>query len=167
MCGSAVCGTATWGDAPTVKPDLDPIDIGLLVAGGVGLARGAVDVGEGLIGALKGLFGVGEPAIQTLGIAGLRVTAEEVATRAISAIGSPTIRVESEAVAQQAADRFLGSGARPISGARPWETGAEKGWVSADGQRVVRFSHVDAGGGGPHWNFQNKLTGGNLHVYIK
>ena len=45
-CGGAVCGTVTYGEAPSSRPDLDPIDIGLLVAGGVSLARGAVGLAK-------------------------------------------------------------------------------------------------------------------------
>lgn len=92
---------------------------------------------------------------------------DRIVTRATSAVGKEEIKVASEDAAKQAADQFLGPGAKPISGTRPWETGGVKGWVSADGQRVVRFAHTDTGDAKPHWNFINKVTGGNLHVYIK
>ncbi|MGH7868677.1 MAG: colicin E5-related ribonuclease [Candidatus Dormibacteraceae bacterium] len=68
MCGGSVCGTAQWGEAPSKAPDLDPFDIGLLVAGGASFARGAVDVGEGLISGIGDLFESGAREAEPLGL---------------------------------------------------------------------------------------------------
>jgi len=106
---------------------------------------------------------LGRGTIQTLGVAGLETTAEEVVAKAVSAVGNREIRVASEDVARKAAEKFLGPGSRELRQTYGSRAGQVIGRQSADGLRQVRF---DAGGANPHYNFDNVQTGGNLHVYF-
>jgi RHS repeat-associated protein len=160
-CGTSVCGTVQWGEAPSQSASVGPVEIGLAFAGGVGLLRGTTgDIGEGAaswIGRMLGV-GAGEGATGTA-TAETGATVDEVVARASSAVGNPSVRVGSEQEAQQAADEFLRPGKEVITDR---QTGAFRGWKSADGTRIVIDTHTDPLG--PHMNFHNTLTGGNLHV---
>jgi RHS repeat-associated protein len=136
---------------------------------GAGLATRALlgteaAVGEGLAGALGRLFGSGaaEDAAAAAGSA-FRAGVNEVLQRAGSVAGNQQIRVASEDVARQAADEFLGPGSREITQQYGNRAGQVVGRISADGRRVVR---VDTNAAAPHYNFVNKTSAGNLHVYF-
>jgi hypothetical protein len=105
---------------------------------------------------------LGRGAIQTLGVAGAEVTAGEVVSRAIATVGSRSIRVASRQVAEEAAEKFLGQGSQPIRALRG--AGEIIGKISADGQRVVRYTSAEKAV--PYINLENKVTGGNLHVHF-
>ena len=94
----------------------------------------------------------------------LIVEVQEVVQRAASAAGNQELTVATEDVAKRAADQFLGPGRRPITQQYGSRAGQEVGRISADGQRVVR---MDANATAPHYNFETKTTGGNLHVRFR
>jgi RHS repeat-associated protein len=100
-----------------------------------------------------------------LGIGGVGASraVSDVVQRATSAVGNQQTTVASEDVAKQAADRFVGPGSREITQSYGNRAGQPIGRISADGQRVVRF---DTNASTPHYNFENNITGGNLHVYF-
>ena len=105
-------------------------------------------------------------ATPTLMAAGFGRDAAEVANildKAAGVVGDQDITVSSEKGAQDAANRFLGPGKQPITQEYGSRAGQQVGWKSADGQRIVR---VDTNAADPHYNFVNKATGGNLHVYF-
>ena len=57
MCGSSVCGTVTYGEAPSQDTTDSVVNLGL---GVWGLGRAAVSIGAGLVeGALDGMLGTG------------------------------------------------------------------------------------------------------------
>ena len=72
-----MCGTVTYGEAPSYAADLQFGDIALLGATGARLASGIASAGAELIDLARGLLGAGEPVIQQLGIAGLWASADE------------------------------------------------------------------------------------------
>jgi RHS repeat-associated protein len=161
-CGSSVCGTVTYGEAPSQDVTGGLVNLGLLVAGGANLVRGAAGAVEAGIGGIRSLIvGSGAPAVQTLGLSEIgAATEDEILGRAVGVVGNRSIRATSHEAAEAAADRFLGAGWRPITDRA---TGEITGEISADGQRVVRLT--SAGKSGPYINLENKVTGGNLHVY--
>jgi RHS repeat-associated protein len=114
------------------------IGFGRLIGGGIEAARAAQ------------LAKAGEEA---------GVGAEEILARAASSVGNQGIKASSRAVAEEAAEKWVGEGARPI-----FREGQQIGWESADGTKVVRFT--SAGKPDPYINLTNKATGGNLHVYF-
>ena len=65
---------------------------------------------------------------------------------------------------EQAAEKFLGAGSQPMRQLYGSRAGQTVGRISKDGLRTVR---VDKNVARPHFNFENKATGGNLHVYFK
>jgi hypothetical protein len=76
-----------------------------------------------------------------------------------SSVGNQGIKASSRAAAEEAAEKWVGEGARPI-----FREGQQIGWESADGTKVVRFT--SAGKPDPYINLTNKTTGGNLHVHF-
>ncbi len=85
--------------------------------------------------------------------------AEEILAKAASSVGNQGIKVSSRATAEEAAEKWVGEGARPI-----FREGQQIGWQSADGTRVARFT--SAGKPDPYINLTNNETGGNLHVHF-
>ncbi|HEY8056527.1 MAG TPA: RHS repeat-associated core domain-containing protein [Terriglobales bacterium] len=97
-----------------------------------------------------------EPGAARIGPAG-EGEAFGVVYRALRATGNESISVSSRAIGEQAAEEFLGPGSVPFKQNYGDRLGQVVGRRSADGLRQVR---EDAG----HFNFENKATGGNLHV---
>jgi hypothetical protein len=83
---------------------------------------------------------------------------EGVLSRAGSAVGNQGAKVASREVAEEAAKKWVGEGAREITDRG---TGKVIGEISADGTKVARFTSAETKG---YINLVNKLTGGNLHV---
>jgi len=81
-----------------------------------------------------------------------------VLSKAASAVGNQGVKVASRDVAEQAAKKWVGEGARPITDRA---TGKVVGEVSADGTKVARFTSAETKG---YINLVDKITGGNLHV---
>jgi RHS repeat-associated protein len=114
------------------------------------------------IGAAK-LIGLGaETALAartagTVGQAGAGV--EEILAKASSSMGNQTIKASSRMVAEEAAEKWVGAGARPI-----FREGEQVGFVSADGTKVARWT--SAGKPDPYINLTNNQTAGNLHVHF-
>jgi RHS repeat-associated protein len=133
-----------------------------------GLGGRMMDAGAGLVQGLAGMFGrragtaAAEDAVLAAGNA-FRSGVTDVLQRAGSVVGNQEARVASEDVAKQAAEEFLGPGSREITQQYGNRAGQAVGRISADGQRVVR---VDTNAAMPHYNFVNKTTSGNLHVYF-
>jgi RHS repeat-associated protein len=146
-------------EAGAQSPDLDPIDLGLLLYGGITLARGIADVGADVVSVIRGAFRSETPVIQTLGVADLWASADEVVNRAVATIGNQSMKVANKEVAEAAAEKFVGPGKLP---ALDRNTGQIVGWKSADGTKVAIGPHMDAEG--VHYNLKNLSTGGNLHV---
>jgi RHS repeat-associated protein len=122
----------------------------------------AINIALAAIGAVRAVGSFGAGILEGFAgreAEGAAAAVEEVVQKAGSAVGGQEVTVANEGVAQQAADEFLGPGKEVIPDRT---TGAFKGWKSADGTRVVIDTHQDAVG--PHMNFHNLLTGGNLHV---
>jgi len=67
--------------------------------------------------------------------------------------------VASRDVAEAAAEKFVGPGAKTITDR---STGQVVGKISADGTKVYRTTSI--GKAEPYVNLGNKSTGGNLHV---
>jgi hypothetical protein len=65
----------------------------------------------------------------------------------------------SQTVATQAAEEWVGLGARPI-----FKGGQVVGKISPDGTRIYRITSIDKPD--PYINLVNKSTGGNLHVHF-
>jgi len=84
---------------------------------------------------------------------------EEIVTKAGSSIGNQSIKASSRATAEEAAEAWVGAGARPIL-----REGEQVGFVSADGTKVARWT--SAGKPDPYINLTNNTTGGNLHVHF-
>ena len=87
-----------------------------------------------------------------------------IVSKANSAVGNQAIHGVEQAVAAEAADAFLGAGARPFFQHYGSRAGQQIGIKSADGTKLVIWDLHKAQ---PHLNFRNTLTGGNLHVYVK
>jgi hypothetical protein len=100
-----------------------------------------------------------EVAVATIGSGSELAQTANVLERAASVVGNQEMRVASEKVAQDAAERFLGEGSKEITQQYGNRVGQVVGRISSDGTKVVRFD-------GSHYNFVNKLIGGNLHVYF-
>ncbi len=64
-------------------------------------------------------------------------------------------------IVKQAAEQFVGNNARPIYD----RAGNYVGEISADGTKVVRYTSAN-NLDDPYINFENKQTGGNLHVRL-
>lgn len=120
---------------------------------GINGALAGVGVGLGILREL------GAPAVETPAMTPELAEAGEVVQKASGTVGNQTVTVSSENVAKAAADKFLGPDKEPIFDRR---TGEFSGWQNSRGDRVVIDTHSDALG--PHMNFHNKVTGGNLHV---
>jgi len=131
----------------------------------IGLASGgAVAAGEGLIDGLAGSAGREAVKGAATSAAGTAVDeAAEISTlaaKAATTVGNQSAVASSRDVALKAAQEFLGPGATPIRAARG--AGDIIGEISADGQRVMRYTSIDKAS--PYINLENKLTGGNLHI---
>ena len=85
--------------------------------------------------------------------------AQSLVTQAASAVGNQGVKASSRAIAEQAANDFVGSGARDIVDRK---TGQVVGKISYDGTKIARFSSVSKPQ--PYINLVNKTTNGNLHV---
>jgi hypothetical protein len=83
--------------------------------------------------------------------------AENLILQAAQTVGNKGAVASSKEAALNAADRWVGVGARPI-----YKGSEVIGKVSADGQRVYRITSIDKPQ--PYVNLVNKATGGNLHV---
>lgn len=150
--GAGVIARATpYGplDGPANRAGAAMIGSGTKVIGV--FAAGSV-VG-GAIGGLA-LTAVGTEA----GISILTENLEGVLSRAGSAVGNQGAKVASREVAEEAAKKWVGDGAREITDRG---TGKVIGEISADGTKVARFTSAETKG---YINLVNKLTGGNLHV---
>jgi hypothetical protein len=110
-----------------------------------GLGASAGEIGLGLRGLVEEETGAG---------------VEEILAKAGSAAGNQTIKASSRAAAEEAAEKWVGAGARAIRAGRG--TGDVIGEISADGTKVARFTSVDKAS--PYINLENKAIGGNLHV---
>ncbi|MBS1839379.1 MAG: hypothetical protein JST77_00860 [Acidobacteria bacterium] len=122
-----------------------------------------------LIGPLAKLAITGR-GITTLGVdsaAAISANAAEAAatettnltTQAASTIGNQGATASSKAVALQAAEEWVGPGARPIIDRT---TGQVVGKISVDGSKVYRITSLNKPQ--PYVNLVNRATGGNLHV---
>ena len=80
-----------------------------------------------------------------------------VLSRAGSAVGNQGAKVASREIAEEAAKKWVGEGASPITD----RVGNVVGEISADGTKVARFTSAETKG---YVNLVNKITGGNLHV---
>ena len=81
-----------------------------------------------------------------------------VLSKAASAVGNQGARVASRKVAEEAAKKWVGEGARPIYDRI---TGKVVGEISADGTKVARFTSAETKG---YINLVDRITGSNLHV---
>jgi len=112
---------------------------------------------------INAVAGMGVTALGELTLSGAGTPLAEdlsgVLSRASSAVGNQGAKVASREVAEQAAKEWVGEGAEPILADHG--TGAQIGWKSADGTRIVRFTSAESKG---YINLVNKITGGNLHV---
>jgi len=70
-------------------------------------------------------------------------------------VGNQGARVASREVAEAAAKKWVGDGARPLLDRG---TGRVIGEESADGTKIARWTSAD------YINLVNKLTGSNLHL---
>jgi RHS repeat-associated protein len=130
---------------------------------------GANMIGNGGMAAIKD-FAIGSAVGGLLGGAALTAAGTEaglsiltenlegVLSRASSAVGNQGAKVASREVAEEAAKKWVGEGAREITDRG---TGQVIGEISADGTKVARFTSAETKG---YINLVNKLTGGNLHV---
>lgn len=84
---------------------------------------------------------------------------EDIVAKAGSSVGNQSIKASSRAAAEEAAEKWVGAGARPIM-----REGEQVGFVSADGTKVARWT--SAGKPDPYINLTNNTTGGNLHVHF-
>ena len=78
---------------------------------------------------------------------------------AAATVGNQGVKASSKAIAEQAANDWVGSGARNIVDR---QTGQVVGQISADGTKIARFTSLSKTQ--PYINLVNKTTGGNLHV---
>lgn len=105
---------------------------------------------------------VGGVALSAAGTeAGLSILTEDlegVLSRAASSVGNQGAKVASREVAEEAAKKWVGEGARPIVDRA---TGKVVGEISADGTKVARFTSAETKG---YINLVDRITGGNLHV---
>jgi RHS repeat-associated protein len=85
--------------------------------------------------------------------------AASLTTKAASVVGNQGATASSRAVALQAAEEWVGPGARPIVDRT---TGQVVGKISADGLKVFRITSLNKPQ--PYVNLVNRATGGNLHV---
>lgn len=127
-----------------------------------GCARFAWNVGSNALVALPFLK-VARPLL-TIGSGVKLGQVANIVSRASSAVGNQAIHGVEQAVAVEAAHSFLGPGVQPLTQNFGSRAGQQIGWKSADGLRQVRW---DLGGRNPHLNFDNLITGGKLHVYVK
>jgi len=137
----------------------EPLFDGVLF-GGLGAVPGLLRGGVFLLG---DLFGTGvragtEATVETAASSGVSELSA-ILQRAGGAVGDQEIQASSRAVAEQAAQDWVGAGARDIVDR---QTGEAVGKISADGTKIARFTSADKAQ--PYINLVNKLTGGNLHV---
>jgi RHS repeat-associated protein len=167
-CGGQVCGSVSYFEQGIENDAGSDLAIGGFLGEGLDAVGSLLESGAQAAGRLLGI-GAGEEAtaetatVTVTATAGVMApelaTADAVVQKAVSTVGNQSVTVASEDAAGQAADEFLGPGKTP---ALDRNTGQMVGWKSADGTEVVVGPHVDATG--PHYNFRNLLTGGNLHV---
>jgi RHS repeat-associated protein len=119
------------------------------------MALNAVGIGLGRLAAwgIESALAVGT-AEETAG-AGV----EEILAKASSSVGNQNITASSRAAAEEAAQEWVGPGARPIL-----RDGEQVGLKSVDGTKIARWT--SAGKPRAYINLANKLTGGNLHVHF-
>ena len=86
---------------------------------------------------------------------------EEIVAKAGSSVGNQSVKASSRATAEEAAEKWVGAGARHLNYG---ERGEQVGFVSADGTKVARWT--SAGKPDPYINLTNNTTGGNLHVHF-
>jgi RHS repeat-associated protein len=154
--GNIGAGTIAGAKPPGPEPPMDSgaVSPGLLGPGDFILLSGVKTpsfVTDALGKALGSIFG------KTVEEAGAGV--EEIVTKAGSSVGNQSIKATSRAAAEEAAEKWVGAGARPI-----FREGEQVGFVSADGTKVAR--RTSAGKPDPYINLTNNTTGGNLHVHF-
>ena len=129
-----------------------------------GVKAGALFMAENAAGLAIGRgIGLGIEAINAARAANAAAEVAEISNlvaKAASTVGNQGAVASSKAAALAAAEQFLGPGARAIRAGRG--TGEIIGAISADGQRVVRYTSIDKAS--PYINLENKLTGGHLHI---
>jgi hypothetical protein len=74
-------------------------------------------------------------------------------------VGNQGAKVASREVAEEAAKKWVGEGARPLVDRG---TGKVIGEISVDGTKIARWTSAEKAQ--PYINLVNKLTGSNLHV---
>ena len=85
---------------------------------------------------------------------------EDILAKAGSAVGNNEIKAASRAAAEEAAEKWVGPGAKPIFS----REGEQVGFKSVNGEKVARWT--SAGKTDPYINLTNTKTGGNLHVHF-
>jgi hypothetical protein len=154
-------GTASLNGAPAFNnPGIDgPANAAIF--GGIG-NRGMNAIGAFAAGSVVGGI-AGGAALSAVGAdAALSILTEDlsgVLSRAGSAVGNQGAKVASQEVAEAAAKKWVGEGARPLIDRG---TGKVIGEISADGTKIARWT--SAAKAQPYINLVNKLTGSNLHV---
>jgi RHS repeat-associated protein len=145
-----ILGVAQPGPAaPINDPGMIPLMLGpgdLILFSGVKMPSVVTDAFGKALGTIFGKAAQG---------AGAGV--EEILAKAASAGPKQTIKASSRAAAEEAAEKWVGTGARPI-----FRRGEQIGFESADGTKVARWT--SAGKPDPYINLTSNETGGNLHV---
>ena len=135
----------------------------LKAIGGFAVGTYALGAGGGAAAYFSGVA-LGGSSTTTLGLGGAAEAANaaeaaSIVTQAASTIGNQGMRASSRAVAEQAARKWVGEGARNIVDR---QTGQIVGRISADGTRIAWVT--SASKADPYINLVDKVTGGNLHV---
>lgn len=141
------------------QPQQGPMDTGAVSAGFLGPGDLILFSGVRLPSFVSEVFGKVFGSILGKTIEGTGAGVEDILANAGSAVGNQTIKASSRAVAEDAAEKWVGEGARPI-----FREGEQVGFVSADGTKVARWT--SAGKPDPYINLTNNQTGGNLHVHF-
>jgi RHS repeat-associated protein len=169
--GGTLCWDAksqVWVNPPAPKmpsPAITPLFLGpfdVYFLGGGRLPGGSAASTAEKAAARVAAEAAAKVAAEAAAEAALKREVAELLGKAASAVGNQSVRATSRDAAEQAAKDWVGAGSRPIRAGRG--TGQIIGEVSADGQRVARFT--SAGKASPYINLENKATGGNLHVHF-
>ena len=152
-----VVGTAQWiPNNPGIDGPANAAIFGQIGNQGIGAIKTFV-AGSVVGGAIGGaaLTAAGTEA----GLSILTENLEGVLSRAGSSVGNQGAKVASREVAEEAAKKWVGEGARPLVDRG---TGKVIGEISADGTKIARWTSAEKTQ--PYINLVNKLTGSNLHV---
>jgi RHS repeat-associated protein len=162
LCGGQKCGTVQYFEESMQLGGGGLLELALLVQG----ARGLVSAGRAAVEGI-GNLSTGS-SFQRLGLEGAAEAANaaarageisRVVAQAAGTVGNQGVKVSSRAIAEQAADAFVGPGARPILDR---STGQVVGKISRNGDKIARWTSANKPQ--PYINLENKTTGGNLHV---